>query len=152
MNHLSPALGASSQAIPQLPSEEEAFQLLETVGFYIGQTQCHYDLRGLTDRIGWLYENMDNPQIHELWYMEVLLVLAIGQIFRAGNGEEGALPGAAFFEFVEKHLPTTSAQYRLERIAVEVNALMAMYLQMTNRKEEAYLYVSASLICRPLLT
>ncbi|KAI8662195.1 Fungal-trans domain-containing protein [Fusarium sp. Ph1] len=134
---------ASTQAIPHLPSEEEAFRLLETVSFYIGQTQCHYDLRGLTDRIGWLYENMDDPQIHELWYMQVLLVLAIGQIFRAGNGEEGEdLPGTAFFEFVETHLPTASAQYRLGRLAVEVNALMAMYLQMANRKEKAYLYAT----------
>ncbi|KAI8661190.1 Zn(2)-C6 fungal-type domain-containing protein [Fusarium keratoplasticum] len=123
MNHPSP-FRASTQAIPQLPSEEEAFRLLETVGFYIGQTQCHYDLRGLTDRIGWLYENMDDPQTHELWYMQVLLVLAIGQIFRAGNA---------------------SAQYRLGRLAVEVNALMAMYLQMANRKEEAYLYINTAL-------
>ncbi|KAJ4196137.1 hypothetical protein NW767_009597 [Fusarium falciforme] len=145
MNHSSP-FRASTQAIPQLPSEEEAFRLLETVGFYIGQTQCHYDLRGLTDRIGWLYENMDDPQIHELWYMQVLLVLAIGQIFRAGNGEEGEdLPGTAFFEFAETHLPTASAQYRLGRLAVEVNALMAMYLQMANRKEEAYLYINTAL-------
>lgn len=152
MNHSSP-FRASTQAIPQLPSEEEAFRLLETVGFYIGQTQCHYDLRGLTDRIGWLYENMDDPQTHELWYMQVLLVLAIGQIFRAGNGEGGeVLPGTAFFEFVETHLPTASAQYRLGRLAVEVNALMAMYLQMANRKEEAYLYVSPSVAHRARLT
>jgi proline utilization trans-activator len=96
---------------------------------------------------------MDDPQIHELWYMQVLLVLAIGQIFRAGNGEEGEdLPGTAFFEFVETHLPTASAQYRLGRLAVEVNALMAMYLQMANRKEEAYLYVSTSVAHRLRLT
>lgn len=144
MNHPSP-FRASTQAIPQLPSEEEAFQLLETVGFYIGQTQCHYDLRGLTDRIGWLYENMDDPQTHELWYMQVLLVLAVGQIFKADSREEENLPGTTFFEFVERNLPTASAQYRLGRLAVEVNALMAMYLQMANRKEEAYLYVSAPL-------
>lgn len=149
MNHLSP-FRASTQSIPQLqlPSEEEAFQLLETVGFYIGQTQCHYDLRGLTDRIGWLYENMDDPPTHELWYMQVLLVLAAGQIFKADSREEETLPGTTFFEFVEQNLPTASAQYRLGRLAVEVNALMAMYLQMANRKEEAYLYVSTLLHSR----
>ncbi|RMJ09572.1 hypothetical protein CDV36_010812 [Fusarium kuroshium] len=144
INHSSP-FRVATQVIPQLPSEEEAFRLLETVGFYIGQTQCHYDLRGLTDRIGWLYENMHDPQIHELWYMQVLLVLAIGQIFKADGEEEGNLPGTAFFEFVEQNLPTASAQYRLGRLAVEVNALMAMYLQMANRKEEAYLYINTAL-------
>ncbi|RSL64790.1 hypothetical protein CEP54_004590 [Fusarium duplospermum] len=144
MDHPSPSR-ASTQAIPQLPSEEEAFRLLETVGFYIGQTQCHYDLRGLTDRIGWLYENMHDPQTHELWYMQVLLTLAIGQIFTADGEEEENLPGTAFFEFVEQNLPTASAQYRLGRLAVEVNALMAMYLQMANRKEEAYLYINTAL-------
>ncbi|RSL68111.1 hypothetical protein CEP53_002763 [Fusarium sp. AF-6] len=144
VNHSSP-FRVSTQVIPQLPSEEEAFQHLETVGFYIGQTQCHYDLRGLTDRIGWLYENMHHPQTHELWYMQVLLVLAIGQIFKADGEEEGNLPGTAFFEFVEQNLPTASAQYRLGRLAVEVNALMAMYLQMANRKEEAYLYINTAL-------
>ncbi|KAI8715046.1 Zn(2)-C6 fungal-type domain-containing protein [Fusarium sp. LHS14.1] len=144
MSHPSP-FRASTQAIPQLPSEEEAFQLLETVGFYIGQTQCHYDLRGLTDRIGWLYENMDDPQTHELWYMQVLLVLAVGQIFKADSREEENLPGTAFFEFVEQNLPTASVQYKLGRLAVEVNALMAMYLQMANRKEEAYLYINTAL-------
>ncbi|KAL2681300.1 hypothetical protein Neosp_008911 [[Neocosmospora] mangrovei] len=88
---------------------------------------------------------MDDPPTHELWYMQVLLVLAVGQIFKADSREEENLPGTTFFEFVEQNLPTASVQYRLGRLAVEVNALMAMYLQMANRKEEAYLYINTAL-------
>ncbi|KAJ3544894.1 hypothetical protein NM208_g2788 [Fusarium decemcellulare] len=148
INDASASIGApTTTGLPQLPPEEEAFRLLETISFFIGQTQSHYDPRELSDRVGLLYENPDNLTLaHELWYMEVVLVLAIGKLFAADfDHESQRFPGSKLFEFVEQRFPSMSAQYRHGRLAVEVNTLMSMYLQMTNRKEEAHLYINSAL-------
>ncbi|KAF4472492.1 fungal specific transcription factor domain-containing [Fusarium albosuccineum] len=143
----SSVVAPTATGLPQLPPEEEAFRLLETISFFIGQTQSHYDSRELSDRVGLLYENPDNSALgHDLWYMEVVLVLAIGKLFAADvDHESQRFPGSKLFEFVEQRFPSMSAQYRHGRLAVEVNALMSMYLQMTNRKEEAHLYINSAL-------
>ncbi|KAF4999856.1 hypothetical protein FDECE_11387 [Fusarium decemcellulare] len=148
INDASASIGAPTTTdLPQLPPEEEAFRLLETISFFIGQTQSHYDPRELSDRVGLLYGNPGNLTLaHELWYMEVVLVLAIGKLFAADfDHESQRFPGSKLFEFVEQRFPSMSAQYRHGRLAVEVNALMSMYLQMTNRKEEAHLYINSAL-------
>ncbi|KAM5344696.1 hypothetical protein ACJ41O_010558 [Fusarium nematophilum] len=131
---------------PQLPTEEEAFRLLEAVSLFIGQTQSHYDSREISDRVGLLYENSNDPvPTHELWYLQVLLIFAVGKVFAAEFDRGQRLPGTGLFEFVHQNFPSLSVLYTAGRMGVEINALMAMYLQMTNRKEEAYLYISSAL-------
>ncbi|KAH6981286.1 hypothetical protein BKA56DRAFT_586995 [Ilyonectria sp. MPI-CAGE-AT-0026] len=132
---------------PELPLEEEAYQLLEVVSFYIGQSQTHFDQRELSDRVGLLYANMNDPiQAHDLWYMEMILILAIGKLFTANCENDGSkFPGSRLFEFAHQNFPPISVHYAHGRLGVEVHALMAMYLQMVDRKEEAYLYISTAL-------
>lgn len=126
-----------------LPTEDEAFQLLETVNLFIGQSQSHYDSREIADRVGMLYENIeDTTKCYELWYLELMLIFAVGKLFAAtSEHEEQGLPGKDLFDAAEKHFPSISVQYANGRLGVELNALMAVYLQMVNRSEEAYLYV-----------
>lgn len=128
------------------PTENEAFQLLETVNLFIGQSQSHYDSREIADRVGMLYENIeDTTKCCELWYLELMLVFAVGKLFSANSErEEQGLPGKDLFDAAEKHFPSMSVQYANGRLGVELNALMAVYLQMVNRSEEAYLYVRIS--------
>ncbi|RTE70027.1 hypothetical protein BHE90_015583 [Fusarium euwallaceae] len=146
-NNLGCSPRVATKNIPQLPNEGEAFRLLEAVSLFIGQSQSHYDSREISDRVGLLYEDMnDFVQSHELWYIQVAIILAIGKLY-AANFEQGGhdLLGQELFHFSQQNFPSMSVQYSSGRLGVELNALMAMYLQMMDRKEEAHLYITSAL-------
>lgn len=135
-----------------LPSEDEARRLFESMTFFIGYTQHHIDTREFSDRLAFFYANLGDTsqaisQVQMPWYLEMLLVFAIGKLFSGGfDGEEkgGGLPvpGASMFAHVQARLPSLSELYGLGKLGIEIHALAAVYLQNANRKEEAYLYVS----------
>ncbi|KAI3538771.1 hypothetical protein CSPX01_09307 [Colletotrichum filicis] len=133
-----------------LPSEDEARRLFESMTFFIGYTQHHIDTREFSDRLAFFYANLGDTsqaisQAQMPWYLEMLLVFAIGKLFSGGfDGEEkgGGLPvpGASMFAHVQARLPSLSELYGLGKLGIEIHALAAVYLQNANRKEEAYLY------------
>lgn len=137
------SLRTATQNSPSLPTEDEAFRLLDAASLFIGQSQTHYDLREISDRVGILYQNINDPaKPGELWYLQIILIFAVGKLYAAGLEKCGqTLPGKELFEFTERNFPPISVQFNSGRIGVEINAMMAMYLQMTNRKDEAHLYV-----------
>lgn len=141
------------QTAIEIPSESEARRLLKVVVFYIGQTQHHFDPRDFSDRLGSFYVNPQDPSHYATpWYLEMLLVFAIAKLF-AGEfgGDSTELPGAHLFEFAQNRLPTLSELYNQPRLGIELLALLAVYLQNVNRKEEAYVYVSIHSARLPLM-
>ncbi|KZL68803.1 fungal specific transcription factor domain-containing protein [Colletotrichum tofieldiae] len=133
---------------PPLPSEEEARKLFDSMTFFIGYTQHHIDTREFSDRLAFFYSNVgDASQTQTPWYLEMLLVFAIGKLFSGSfDGEEkSGLPGLSMFAYVQSKLPSLSELYGLGKLGIEVHALAAVYLQNANRKEEAYLYISSAL-------
>ncbi|UQC81859.1 uncharacterized protein CLUP02_07345 [Colletotrichum lupini] len=133
-----------------LPSEDEARRLFESMTFFIGYTQHHIDTREFSDRLAFFYANLGDTsqaisQVQMPWYLEMLLVFAIGKLFSGGfDGEEkgggSPVPGASMFAHVQARLPSLSELYGLGKLGIEIHALAAVYLQNANRKEEAYLY------------
>ncbi|KDN70964.1 hypothetical protein CSUB01_09962 [Colletotrichum sublineola] len=130
--------------VPPLPSEEEARRLFDSMTFFIGHTQHHVDTREFSDRLAFFYSNLgDASQTQTPWYLEMLLVFAIGKLFSGSfdDDERSGLPGSRMFTHVQSKLPSLSELYGLGKLGVEIHALAAVYLQNANRKEEAYLYV-----------
>ncbi|KZL79737.1 fungal specific transcription factor domain-containing protein, partial [Colletotrichum incanum] len=130
---------------PPLPSEDEARKLFDSMTFFIGYTQHHIDTREFSDRLAFFYSNLgDASQTQTPWYLEMLLVFAIGKLFSGSfDGEEkNGLPGSSMFAYVQSRLPSLSELYGLGKLGIEIHALAAVYLQNANRREEAYLYVS----------
>ncbi|KAK2055294.1 hypothetical protein LY76DRAFT_596179 [Colletotrichum caudatum] len=141
------ALKHRDDALP-LPSEEEARRLFDSMTFFIGHTQHHVDTREFSDRLAFFYSNLgDASQTQTPWYLEMLLVFAIGKLFSGSfdDGERSGLPGSSMFAYVQSKLPSLSELYGLGRLGIEIHALAAVYLQNANRKEEAYLYISSAL-------
>ncbi|OHE97723.1 hypothetical protein CORC01_06928 [Colletotrichum orchidophilum] len=144
-----------------LPSEDEARRLFESMTFFIGYTQHHIDTREFSDRLAFFYANLGDTsqatsQAQMPWYLEMLLVFAIGKLFSGGfDGEGGGggdeksgrpvTPGSSMFAHVQARLPSLSELYSLGKLGIEIHALAAVYLQNANRKEEAYLYISSAL-------
>lgn len=132
--------------IPSLPTEQEAFGLLETLVIYIGHTQNYVDAREISDKIGLLYANKQDATIAEsLWTLEILLICAIARLFKGDFGGDAhrtdPYPGYALFDFVRDRIPPLGQLYSVGRVGVEVLALVAVYLQNIYCKEEAYVYV-----------
>ncbi|KAI8187115.1 putative transcriptional regulatory protein [Colletotrichum sp. SAR 10_86] len=129
---------------PALPSEDEGRKLFESMSFFIGYTQHHIDTREFSDRLAFFYANLGDPSQTQMpWYLEMVLVFAIGKLFSGafdGDDNEVGLPGEGMFRYVQGRLPSLSELFGLGKLGVEIHALAAVYLQNANRKEEAYLY------------
>ncbi|KAK1574622.1 uncharacterized protein LY79DRAFT_593184 [Colletotrichum navitas] len=141
------ALKPRDGALP-LPSEEEARRLFDSMTFFIGHTQHHVDTREFSDRLAFFYSNLsDASQTQTPWYLEMLLVFAIGKLFSGSfdDDERSGLPGSTIFAYVQSKLPSLGELYVLGKLGIEIHALAAVYLQNANRKEEAYLYISSAL-------
>lgn len=125
-----------------MPTEHEAYRLLEIVIFYIGETQHHFDVRQFTDHLGEFYANsLDMTQQSTPWVLEMLLILAIGQLFSGHTDNHPETPGSKLFNHAYINLPTLGELYKHGALGVEILALVAVYLQNINRKDEAYLHV-----------
>ena len=133
----------SALADPILPDEDKAYHLLKTVNFFIGHTQHHFDVRDFSDRLGVFYAgNKDPSKVFNLWYLQMILVFAIGKLFSGDfDDDHRRMPGSALFDYAQRLLPSLSELYAYGRTGVEVLGLVAVYLQNAGRKEEAYIYV-----------
>lgn len=142
------------ETVPELPNQGQALRLLEAVVFCIGQTQSHFDARAISDQIlGWVEESHNLQTLQKPLSLQILVILAIGQLFVGEFSNNETVPGQDLFEFVLRHVPTLGNLYALGRLGIELPALIAVYLQNSNRKEEAYLYVSTrTMLSRALLT
>ncbi|RSM09441.1 hypothetical protein CEP52_004071 [Fusarium oligoseptatum] len=128
------------------PSEEEANQLLELVVLNVGISQHLFDIRSFSDSLSRLYRDTGNETpIRGLWFVQVLFVLAIGKLLRAGTVEDSEVPGVAFFNEAMKHMPAMSDMKKHSVLGIEVVGLAALFLQVADRKDEAYLYASMAL-------
>ncbi|KAH8672931.1 hypothetical protein BGZ61DRAFT_427508 [Ilyonectria robusta] len=128
------------------PSEEEANQLLELVILNVGISQHLFDIRSFSDNLARLYHDTGNETpLRGLWFVQVLFVLALGRLLRAGTDDDLEVPGVAFFNEAMRHMPAMSDVGKHGILGIEVVGLAALFLQVADRKDEAYLYASIAL-------
>ena len=84
-------------------------------------------------------ETLQSPTFLRIW-----MIVAIGRLFVGEFGENEDVPGQNLFDFIMKCFPTLGDLYSLGTLGIELAALVAIYLQNSNRKEEAYIYVGQS--------
>ncbi|KAF5265336.1 hypothetical protein FOXYS1_3850 [Fusarium oxysporum] len=134
-------------SLPLLPSESEAYRLLDVVTLYIGQSQSHFDAREVSDNIELYYTDPEGQLPPTPWFLRMSIIFAVGKLMSgessASNGDTDL--GTSLFEFVHAQLPTPSEQHAQGRVAIETLTLLGVYLQAMNRKEEAYIYTSITL-------
>ncbi|KIL92352.1 hypothetical protein FAVG1_04762 [Fusarium avenaceum] len=112
-----------SDKIKHWPTEEDAYSMLSIVVLNVGISQHLFDARAFSDNLSLLFDNdTADDKVPELWYAECLLVFAIGRLLQAKWDNRSQLPGDDFFQEAIKRLP-----------------------DMSDRKEDAYLYASTAL-------
>ena len=106
---------------------EKGIQLLDTVLLYLGDAQHFFDAPNLLDQMMMLYRNnFDDAQRTSIWYLHILLVLAIAKLLRGELDDVDDPPGFAFFDEALQLLPSVS-EIRTPGIdGIEVLALMAV--------------------------
>lgn len=134
---------STSYPIPNLPTEEEAYQLLDHVLFYFGETQHLFDARDASDQLAIIYEDtqesLQNPSIG---FLQALLIFALGRLLRGDSDGSNSPPGFALFSYALDLLPCPS-ELRAHGVAgIEVLAIVTVYLQNVDRRDDAASYVS----------
>lgn len=125
-----------------LPSVAEAYELLDTVLLYLGDAQHYFDPRDLSDQLmGFYRNNFDEVQRASIWYLHILLVFAIGKVLRGDLDGRTGPPGFALFNEAVRLLPDIS-EIRTHGVAgIEILALLAVYCQNIDRKDDAASHV-----------
>lgn len=128
------------------PTEGDAYSMLDIVVLNVGISQHLFDVRTFLDRLSSLFDdNAPDGTVPELWYAECLLVFAIGRLLQAKWDDMSKPPGDEFFREALKRIPDFSSLRKQGVLGVELMGLIALYLQIADRKEDAYLYVSSYL-------
>ncbi|CCF41839.1 hypothetical protein CH063_11995 [Colletotrichum higginsianum] len=104
--------------------------MLDVVILNVGISQQLFDVRVFSDNLSTLY--LDSSS-------------AAAAAAAADYDESGDLPGTAYFREAVKRTPLLSELRRHGVMGVEVMALTALYLQITDRKDDAYLHSNTAL-------
>lgn len=137
------AHGPVSMLEAQWPAEAKALALLQKFLDYLGTVQHHLDPRDFSGRIADLYSDLRaRGTSNGVFYLNFLLVMAIGELLQGPAESNEELPGARYFQEALNRLPGFSALRNYGVVAVEIMSLIAFYLQCADCKEDAYVYVS----------
>lgn len=125
------------------PSEEEAHELFNSVLTSIGSLQHLIDPRSFSDKLSNFYDRgMDRSFTDNLCYVEILMVFALGGLLQGKVEEGSSFPGAEYFLEAVNNLPSLCTLRKAGTLAVEIMGLFAFFLQCSDRKDDAYVYVS----------
>lgn len=141
---LRPRQGQESNASANLriPPVDEGYQLLDTVLLYLGDTQHYFDARDLSDQLMVFYRNdFGENQRTSIWYLHILLVFAIGKLLRGDLDGTTNPPGYALFNEALRLLPDLSEIRAYGIAGIEILALLAVYYQNVDRKDDAASHV-----------
>lgn len=137
---------ASSEEVPDrsgLPSRDQAIYMLNTVCFHFGHLYQSFDEEDFTRNLDEFYCNASaKVQESRLWYVQFLVVLAFGEallapVRRASN----TASWTKYFSRAMSLLPDTTALWQDPLLAIEVLALIALYLHSVDMRDSAYCYI-----------
>ncbi|KAM0713407.1 hypothetical protein Q7P37_010369 [Cladosporium fusiforme] len=134
----------SSKYMAEDVSATESFRLHHLFIRYMGVTQHFLDDRAFVDNLILFFRSpRSQSQLRgSLWYLQYLLILAMGKLL---DDTPGATlpPGAEYFAEALRRLPPLHELGAYGAIGVEILALIATYLQWVGKKQDAYLYVGS---------
>lgn len=116
--------------------------MLNTVCFHFGHLYQPFD-EDFTRNLDEFYCNASaKVQESRLWYVQFLVVLAFGEallapVRRASN----TASWTKYFSRAMSLLPDTTALWQDPLLAIEVLALIALYLHSVDMRDSAYCYV-----------
>ena len=125
------------------PEQERAQHYVSLMLTSIGRLQHLVDPKTLNSRLLKTYRvDMPDVCVEALWYVELLLVFAIGQLLEGqSTAVLGRQPGCAYFQEAMDLLPNLYTLREAGTLGIEILALVTFFLQCSNQKEDAYVHV-----------
>lgn len=132
----------SARTSPVLPTLDHAKHLIELVRFHCGELFHLWDDKTFTYNLHAFYAQ-DPPTKHgrEIWYVQFLLILALGKAFSMKKSQGTRPPGANFFIEALRALPQTIFLLSDPLLAAEVLCCLALYSQCIDYRMMAHNYV-----------
>lgn len=131
--------------ISGLPSLDYALYLFDTVKFHLGQSYRFFDEEQFVQNLNEFYHGDPIRMASEqrLWFIQYLLVLSFGSAFLSRTKSDDP-PGSHFFVRAMSLMPNHTSLWKDSLLAIEVLAMVGLYLYSIDQRESAYIYVSTS--------
>ncbi|KAK1148168.1 hypothetical protein N8T08_010812 [Aspergillus melleus] len=141
---------ASSEEAPDisgLPSLEHALYIINTVQFHFGHLYRMFDETEFLRHLYGFYENAAaKVQESRLWYIQFLVILAFGDAFLAPvRKANNTASWTKFFSRAMSLLPDTTGLWQEPTLAIEVLALIALYLHSIDMRDNSYCYIGQAM-------
>ncbi|OOQ91732.1 Zn(II)2Cys6 transcription factor [Penicillium brasilianum] len=127
-----------------LPSLDYALHLFQIVQFHLGQAYRIFDHDSFVTRIRQFYNSPSDGKAAEprFWFVQFLMVLALGNAFLSRPRNQKDPPGAKFFARAMSAMPNYTSTGKDSLLAIEALALVGLYLYAIDHREAAHVHVS----------
>ncbi|KAJ5334559.1 hypothetical protein N7452_006962 [Penicillium brevicompactum] len=132
--------------ISGLPSLDYALYLFDTVKFHLGQSYRFFDEEQFVQNLNEFYHGDPIRMASEqrLWFIQYLLVLSFGSAFLSRTKSDDP-PGSHFFLRAMSLMPNHSSLWEDSLLAIEVLAMVGLYLYSIDQRESAYIYLGQAM-------
>ncbi|KAL2203566.1 hypothetical protein CC79DRAFT_1371616 [Sarocladium strictum] len=135
-----------TQNVKYWPTEEDAYAMLDIVVLNVGISQQIFDARVLSDNLSTFYDqSLPSAYVSDSSVAQCLLVFAIGRLLQARWDNSSEVPGQDFFNEALNRIPSLGGLRKNGVLGIELMGLCALYLQVSDRKDDAYVYASTAL-------
>ncbi|RGP76573.1 hypothetical protein FLONG3_5235 [Fusarium longipes] len=130
-----------------LPSLDHAIYLFHTFKFHLGQTYRLFDEVEFVNEIRDFYSDAQTKaEENRLWYVKFLLILAFGTAFHSSQRmPSNEPPGSKFFVRAMGLMPDHTALWKDSLLAIEVLAMVGLYLYSIDERESAHVYLGQAI-------
>ncbi|QPC74626.1 hypothetical protein HYE68_005378 [Fusarium pseudograminearum] len=130
-----------------LPSLDHAIYLFHTFKFHLGQTYRLFDEVEFVNEIRDFYSDAQSKaEESRLWYVKFLLILAFGTAFHSSQWMPSTEPpGSKSFVRAMGLMPDHTALWKDSLLAIEVLAMVGLYLYSIDERESAHVYLGQAI-------
>lgn len=139
--------GLMSQEMPDvsgLPSHEDALYLFDTVKLHLGQIYRLLDKRVFISTLQEFYAGgatAEKAKENQLWFIQFLLLMAIGRAILSRSKHMCVPAGAKFFQRAMSLVPDQGSLWKDSLMAIDMLALVGLYLYAIDHRESGHIYV-----------
>lgn len=133
-----------------LPSMDYALYLFHIVRFHLARTYRFFDEVSFTTHLHKYYNSrsVDEATEPRFWFVQFLLVIALGNAFLSRPRNQSDPPGSKYFARAMAVMPSHLSTGKDSLLAIETLALAGLYLYSIDHREAAHVQVSMVHTCR----
>ncbi|KAL4942658.1 hypothetical protein BDV06DRAFT_235261 [Aspergillus oleicola] len=140
-------LGKGPIDTSDLPSLDYALYLFNIVRFRLGQGYRFFETDLFITRMNSFYharhdENATEPRF---WFVQFLMVLALGNAFLARPRNQKDPPGSKYFARAMAAMPPFTSTGKDSLLAIEALALVSLYLYAIDHREAAHVHIGQAI-------